>query len=219
MATEIIQHQGISIEGIFALDTWITANNSLLTKFDAILHIISRKDLDRISSLKTPNQVLVVCKVPTYKLDLPTINTSLTLFLDDLQNPGNMGSILRIADWYGLPYVFCSKNCVDVYNPKVIQASMGAFLRLKIISTDFFSLTQKCPDLPSFAAVLEGENVFKANLPKNGLLIIGNEGAGVSTKIKNQATHLIRIPKGKNGGAESLNAAVATGILCAALRQ
>ena len=219
MATEIIQHQGISIEGIFALDTWITANNSLLTKFDAILHIISRKDLERISSLKTPNQVLVVCKVPTYKLDLPTINTSLTLFLDDLQNPGNMGSILRIADWYGLPYVFCSKNCVDVYNPKVIQASMGAFLRLKIISTDFFSLTQKCPDLPSFAAVLEGENVFKANLPKNGLLIIGNEGAGVSTKIKNQATHLIRIPKGKNGGAESLNAAVATGILCAALRQ
>jgi len=219
MATEIIQHQGISIEGIFALDAWITANNSLLTKFDAILHIISRKDLERISSLKTPNQVLVVCKVPTYKLDLPTINTSLTLFLDDLQNPGNMGSILRIADWYGLPYVFCSKNCVDVYNPKVIQASMGAFLRLKIISTDFSSLTQKCPDLPSFAAVLEGENVFKANLPKNGLLIIGNEGAGVSTKIKNQATHLIRIPKGKNGGAESLNAAVATGILCAALRQ
>ena len=219
MATEIIQHQGISIEGIFALDTWITANNSLLTKFDAILHIISRKDLERISSLKTPNQVLVVCKVPTYKLDLPTINTSLTLFLDDLQNPGNMGSILRIADWYGLPYVFCSKNCVDVYNPKVIQASMGAFLRLKIISIDFSSLSQKCPDLPCFAAVLEGENVFKANLPKNGLLIIGNEGAGVSIKIKNQATHLIRIPKGKNGGAESLNAAVATGILCAALQQ
>jgi len=78
---------------------------------------------------------------------------------------------------------------------------------------------QKCPDLPSFAAVLEGENVFKVNLPKNGLLVIGNEGAGVSTKIKNQATHLIRIPKGKNGGAESLNAAVATGILCSALQQ
>ena len=219
MATEIIQHQGLSIEGIFALDAWITANNTLLAKFNAILHTISRKDLERISSLKTPNQVLVVCKAPTYKLDLPTINTSLTLFLDDLQNPGNMGSILRIADWYGLPYVFCSKNCVDVYNPKVIQASMGAFLRLKIISTDFASLTQQCPDLPSFAAVLEGENVFKANLPKNGLLVIGNEGAGVSTKIKNQATHLIRIPKGKNGGAESLNAAVATGILCSALQQ
>ncbi len=217
MATEIIQHQGLTIEGIFALDVWISENHSLLTKFDEVLHAISRKDLERISSLKTPNQVLVVCKVPTYDLDLPTINNSLTLFLDDLQNPGNLGSILRIADWYGMPYVFCSKNCVDAFNSKVIQASMGAFLRVKIVVTDFFSLQERCPNLPSFAAVLEGEDVFKANLPTNGLLIIGNEGAGVSKRIKEQATHLVRIPKGKNGGAESLNAAVATGILCAAL--
>ncbi len=217
MATEIIQHQGLTIEGIFALDVWISENHSLLTKFDEVLHAISRKDLERISSLKTPNQVLVVCKVPTYDLDLPTINNSLTLFLDDLQNPGNLGSILRIADWYGMPYVFCSKNCVDAFNSKVIQASMGAFLRVKIVVTDFFSLQERCPNLPSFAAVLEGEDVFNANLPTNGLLIIGNEGAGVSKRIKEQATHLVRIPKGKNGGAESLNAAVATGILCAAL--
>lgn len=217
MATEIIQHQGLNIEGIFALDTWITEHHALLTKFDEVLHAISRKDLERISSLKTPNQVLIVCKVPTYELDLLTINNSLTLFLDDLQNPGNMGSILRIADWYGLPYVFCSEKCVDVYNPKVIQASMGAFLRVKIVSTDFFDLQKKLVDLPCFAAVLEGQNVFKANLPTNGMLIIGNEGAGVSKKIMDQATHLIKIPKGKNGGAESLNAAVATGILCSAL--
>lgn len=217
MATEIIQHQGLIIEGIFALDTWITEHHALLTKFDEVLHVISRKDLERISSLKTPNQVLVVCKVPTYKLDLPTINNSLTLFLDDLQNPGNMGSILRIADWFGLPYVFCSENCVDVYNPKVIQASMGAFLRVKIVSTNFFDLLKKSTDLPCFAAVLHGEDVFKTDLPTNGMLIIGNEGAGVSKKIMDQATHLIKIPKGKNGGAESLNAAVATGILCSAL--
>jgi len=112
MATEIIQHQVLTIEGIFALDAWIEDNRVLLTNFSDVLETISRKDLDRISSLKTPNQVLVVCKVPTYQLELPTINNSLTLFLDNLQNPGNMGSILRIADWYGLPYVFCSENCV-----------------------------------------------------------------------------------------------------------
>ncbi len=217
MATEIIQHQGLNIEGIYALDAWISENHAILTTFNEVLHPISRKDLERISSLKTPNQVLIVCKAPTYELDLPTINNSLTLFLDDLQNPGNMGSILRIADWYGLPYVFCSEKCVDVYNPKVIQASMGAFLRVKIVSTGFFDLQKKCADLPYFAAVLEGEDVFKANLPANGMLIIGNEGAGVSKKIMNHATHLIKIPKGKNGGAESLNAAVATGILCSAL--
>ena len=217
MATEIIQHQGLIIEGIFALGPWIKANRSLLANVDTIIQEVSPKDLARISSLKTPNQILVVCKVPSYKLDLATINNSLTLFLADLQNPGNMGSILRIADWFGLPYVFCSKNTVEAYNPKVIQASMGAFLRVKIVPIEFSELIEKVTNLPVFAAVLQGENVFKTNLPKNGLLVIGNEGAGVSPKIVEQASHLIRIPKGKSGGAESLNAAVATGILCAAL--
>jgi len=181
------------------------------------LHAVSRKELERISSLKTPNSVLVVCKVPTYQMDLPTINNSLTLYLDDLQNPGNMGSILRIADWFGLPYVFCSKNCVESYNTKVIQASMGAFLRIKIITIDFADLLEKIPDLPTFAAVLDGENVFKAALPTNGVIVIGNEGAGVSPEIIKKASHKIKIPKGNRGGAESLNAAVATGIICAAL--
>ena len=139
MATEIIQHQGLTLEGIFALGPWIKANRSLLTNVDTIIQEVSPKDLARISSLKTPNQVLVVCKVPSYKLDLPTINNSLTLFLDDLQNPGNMGSILRIADWFGLPYVFCSKNCVEAFNSKVIQASMGAFLRVKVVSIEFLN--------------------------------------------------------------------------------
>ncbi|MFK7981274.1 MAG: RNA methyltransferase [Saprospiraceae bacterium] len=217
MATEIIQHQGLKLEGIFALAPWIKANRSLLKNIDTIVQEVSQKDLARISSLKTPNQVLVVCKVPTYELDLATINTSLTLFLENLQNPGNMGSILRIADWFGLPYVFCSKNTVEAFNPKVIQASMGAFLRVKIISIEFSELMKNTPDLPTFAAVLQGENVFKTELPKNGLLIIGNEGAGVSEEIIQQASHLVRIPKGQQGGAESLNAAVAAGILCAAL--
>ena len=217
MATEIIQHQGLSLEGIFALAPWIKANRTLLKDIDTIVQEISQKDLARISSLKTPNQVLVVCKVPTYRLDLATINTSLTLFLDNLQNPGNMGSILRIADWFGLPYVFCSKHTVEAFNPKVIQASMGAFLRVKIIPIEFSALIEQLPNLPTFAAVLQGDNVFQTDLPKNGLLVIGNEGAGVSEDIIQQASHLIRIPKGRQGGAESLNAAVAAGILCAAL--
>ena len=217
MATEIIQHQGLMIEGIFALSPWIQANHALLKGMDVPVQAISQKDLARISSLKTPNQVFVVCKVPTYSLDLPIINSSLTLFLDNLQNPGNMGSILRIADWFGLPYVFCSKNCVEVFNPKVIQASMGAFLRVKIVAIEFNELKEWLPTLPTFAAVLQGENIYTTDLPKSGLLIIGNEGAGISKNIVKQASHLIRIPKGKQGGAESLNAAVATGILCAGI--
>ena len=160
MAIEIIQHQSIEIEGIFALAPWIERHQTSLAKVGTLIQPISQKDLTRISNLKTPNQVFVVCKVPTYSMDWPTINNSLTLFLDDLQNPGNMGSILRIADWYSLPYVFCSKNCVEVYNPKIIQASIDAFLRTKVVAIEFSELIAQSPQLPTFAAVLEGNNVL-----------------------------------------------------------
>ncbi|MEM1121222.1 MAG: RNA methyltransferase [Bacteroidota bacterium] len=216
MATEILKQRALELEGIYALESWIADQHELLAEVDAPLYPISPKDLERISSLKTPNSVLVVCKVPTYELDLPTINNSLTLYLDDLQNPGNMGSILRIADWFGLPYVFCSKNCVETYNPKVIQGSMGAFLRTKVISIEFEELMEYLPELPTFAAVLGGVDIFKSHLPKNGMIIIGNEGAGIRETIRQTASHQISIPKGQQGGAESLNAAVATGIICAA---
>jgi TrmH family RNA methyltransferase len=217
MATEIIKQQGLKLEGIYALETWIERNASDLNNFHSILHAVSPKELGRISGLKTPNQVLIVCKIPTYSLDIPLINNSLTLFLDNLQNPGNMGSILRIADWFGLPYIFSSKNGVEVYNSKVIQASMGAFLRVKTIAIDFDELLAQFPDLKTYAAVLEGENVFQKRFDAKGLLIIGNEGKGISEAIQNKTTDKISIPKGAAGAAESLNAAVATGILCAAL--
>lgn len=217
MASEIIQQKGLEIEGIYARPSWIADNKPFLAQFEAKLQEVSSKDLERISTLKTPNQVLMVCKVPSYDLDLPVINNSLTLFLDNLQNPGNMGSILRIADWFGLPYVFCSESCVEAYNPKVIQASMGAFLRVKVKKISFEQLVELLPELPTLAAVLDGKNIFQAALPNHGILLIGNEGSGITPAIIQQATHKISIPKNKNGGAESLNAAVATGIICAAL--
>ena len=219
MATEIIQNPIFEVKGIYALESWITENSTWLNSFQSKLHIASKKDLERISGLKTPNQVLVVCQIPRYKLDLPTINNSLTLYLDNIQNPGNLGSILRIADWFGWPFIFCSENTVEVFNPKVIQASMGAFLRVQTITIDFDSLVEQLPTLPTFATVLDGENVFQIPSPKKGILIIGNEGAGVSDHIIEKANYKISIPKGREGQAESLNAAVATGIFCAAFEQ
>ena len=219
MVTEIIQHPQLEVEGIFALDSWIDENANDLVAYQDVLTAINAKELERISALKTPNKVLCVCKIPEYALNFSQINNSLTFFLDGIQNPGNLGSILRIADWFGLPYVFCSKDCVEVYNHKVIQASMGAFLRVKTVYLNLGELLEKLPDLPIFAAVLDGKNIFKANLPPSGVILIGNEGSGIRSAILEKATHKITIPKGKNGQAESLNAAISAGIICGVLAQ
>lgn len=218
IATEIIFDSDLEIESIFALKSWLSFHISSLEKYQELIQVVNEKELSRISGLKTPNQVLVVCKKPVYSLDFNSINNNLTLFLDNIQNPGNMGSILRIADWFGIPYVFCSENSVELYNPKVIQASMGAFIRVKSVVVSFGGLREKLPDLPCLCTVLNGENVYSAQVPKKGILVLGNEGAGIAPEILAQATHKVSIPKDKKGGAESLNVAVAAGIVCAALK-
>ncbi len=216
MASEIIQSSSVAIEGIYALPEWIADNQTVLQPFSTIIQAITSKELERISKLKTPNKVLCICKIPTYKIDSSLVNNNLTVYLDGIQDPGNMGSILRIADWFGIPYVFCSASCVELYNPKVIQSSMGAFLRVKSFVKDLEELKRESPNLPIFAAVLGGTNIFKLPPQKNGILVIGNEGNGISDAVLALSDHQVTIPKAKTGGAESLNAAVATGILCSA---
>lgn len=128
-----------------------------------------------------------------------------------------MGTLLRLADWFGISTVICSPNCVEVFNPKVIQASMGAFLRVSTIVADFEAVRNTAPGLTIFGADMEGENVFQADLPQTGVLVIGNEGAGITPAVMEQVTHRVSIPRGKGGGAESLNAAVAAGIIIGVL--
>ena len=216
MASEIVLSPSIVIDGIYALPDWIEENKTILKSIATITHTINAKELERISKLKTPNKVLCVCKIPSYKIDSSLINNNLTIYLDGIQDPGNMGSILRIADWFGIPYVFCSVSCVELYNPKVIQSSMGAFLRVQSIVKDLKELKRESPNLPIFAAVLGGTNIFSLSPPQKGILVIGNEGNGISSTALALADHQVTIPKAKAGGAESLNAAVATGILCSA---
>ena len=217
MALEILEGQELELEALYALPEWIEKNSALLSVVSSKVQEVTAKDLKRISNLKTPNKVVAICKIPSYSLETAILNNSLTLYLDGIQDPGNMGSILRIADWFGLPYVFCSTGCVDIYNSKVIQSSMGAFLRVQTIEIEIAELKIQCPDLPIFAAVLDGLNVFTATLPASGVLVIGNEGNGISAAVQAQTNFHLTIPKGRQGGAESLNAAVATGILCSAL--
>jgi RNA methyltransferase, TrmH family len=217
IAQETLNSKNFQIEHIIALETWIEAHSMLLKPhFNKIL-TATEADLKTISSLTTPNKVIVVAKQVPPQYDDILISQSFSLYLDGIQDPGNMGTIMRIADWFSIPYIFCSSSCVDIWNAKVLQASMGAFLRVKVIEVDFDTLKKRYPNLPIFASILRGANIFEQKFPKQGIIVIGNEGSGISENIIQQADHNITIPSDGNG-AESLNAAVATGIIVSVLR-
>ena len=216
MAQEVLTHKSIEIELICGLESWIQRHSIILNRFPNNTITVTDSELKQISNLTTPNKVFIVAKIPPPQYDEVLIQKSFSIYLDGIQDPGNMGTILRIADWFSMPYIFCSKTCVDIWQSKVVQASMGAFLRVQAIEVDFFDLKQRFPDLPSFAAILRGDNIFEKNdFPKHGIIVIGNEGSGISEDIIAQADYKITIPGG--GGAESLNAAVSTGIIAATL--
>ena len=171
---------------------------------------VSEADLKKISNLKTPNKALGIFKIPDEKLNL---DKGLTVALDAINDPGNLGTIIRLCDWFGVEELVCSTDTVDCYNQKVVQASMGSLTRISIRYVDlakYLAETKK----PTFIADMDGENVYKTNLPKQGVLIMGNEANGVSNEIKNLITHKISIPRfGDTQETESLNVATATAIL------
>lgn len=219
MAAELLISKSTEIEEIFALESWIATNQTVLWAHQTKITTVSEAELKQISNLTTPNKVLIVARKtpPQYNDDL--IQKSFCFYLDGIQDPGNLGTILRIADWFSIPYVFCSLTTVELYNPKVVQSSMGAFLRVRSMQLDFDSLKNRYPELPVFAAILRGHNIFETvtqkDFPRRGIIIIGNEGNGISDELIQKADFKITIPGG--GGAESLNAAVSTGIIASIL--
>jgi TrmH family RNA methyltransferase len=215
MAAETLADPQWNTMQVYAQTEWIEENKEFLEGHSSQIIPVSPGELRKISLLSTPNQVLLVVEKPDWSFANDVPLSGLTLYLDNLQDPGNMGTILRIADWFGISRVFRSKNCVDVFNPKVIQASMGAFLRVKSPEAGFTELRERYPALPCYGAVLDGTDVFLEKLPDTGMLVIGNESKGISPEILEKLTHRISIPKHPDSKAESLNAAVATGILCA----
>jgi len=215
---ELLAQTNIEIENIVCTPEWIDKQGAVERDFSDKILIAKEKDMDQMTALKTATNVLVVAKQINSEPNVEKITKDLSLYLDAIQNPGNLGTILRIADWFGISTVFCSQDSVDLYNPKVIQATMGAFLRVAVIKTDFKTLKQTYPHLPVYGTVLEGENVFKSSLDSKGIIVIGSEGKGISPAVKEFVSHPISIPAHQEGGAESLNAAVATGIVCAAFR-
>lgn len=218
LAHEILNTPNLLIEAIFAQKGWILANKDLLIPHETLLEQLTQQELKQISQLTTPNQVLIIAKQPEIKLNTATITKDWSLYLDRIQDPGNMGTILRIANWFGIQHIFCSPDSVEVYNFKVVQASMGAFLRVKVIPIEFETLKQQFPNVPTYAAMLEGRSVFQPMLSGAGIIAMGNESQGLSPDILAQVDHPITIPAYGTNDMESLNVAVSTGIICAALR-
>lgn len=217
IARELIYSDTYEIESLYAIDSWINTYQKELETMAIPYFNISITDLKRISSLTTPNKVFIVMKQRNSTIDQSILKTQLSLYLDAIQDPGNLGTILRIANWFGIKQVFCSPDCVDIYNPKVVQASMGAFLR---VAHDYIALEELVANqaVTIYGAVLNGNNIYETPLKKDGLIVIGNEGKGIRNAYRSLLDYAITIPSYGESGSESLNAAVATGIVCAAFR-
>jgi TrmH family RNA methyltransferase len=170
---------------------------------------VTASELERLSGLSTPNQVLAVFEKPVFAP--PDPGAGVSLVLDGIQDPGNLGTIVRIADWFGIRQVLASPDSADVFNPKAIQSTMGSISRVPVFYTDPGPLIDQFPDLPVYAALLEGKELYGTERIRRGILVIGNESKGIRPALQQRATHRITIPR--VGQAESLNAAVATGII------
>ncbi len=184
--------------------------------------VISNQELQKISGLKTPNQVLALVRIKESKLELQAINNQLVLALESVRDPGNLGTIIRMADWFGIEHILCSDDCVDQYNPKTIQATMGSLFR---VSLHYVNLRETLAELkkqqPIYATTLGGENIYTTELAKNGILVIGNEANGISNELIELANKKIHIPSFNNSSdkAESLNAAFACAIACSEFKR
>lgn len=206
LVAELLQTIPQKIQKIYALQSWMPAHEDL----KKLIHIVNESELQTLSQSKTPNQVLAI--VQQWHGFAPVLSAGFCLYLDTIQDPGNFGTIIRTADWFGVTQVACTDGCADLYNPKVVQSSMGSIARVAVFyDTDLAWLKKQTA--PVYAATLHGTSTFSK--PHTGILLIGNESKGLRPELLQLATQQITIQK--KGGAESLNAAVATGILLSQL--
>jgi len=203
LAAEIAASE-YAVEKIYALPEWIEQNNAI----NAIE--ITEKELNQISQLQTPNEVVLIVKQAEQGFE-PVLQNKFSVVLDDIQDPGNLGTIIRLCDWFGIENLICSNNTVELYNPKVIQSTMGSFTRVKLYYTDLNDFFTAHSSIPVLGAVLNGKSLYEQPKLTEAMLLIGNEGKGIHDELLPFINQPITIPR--RGGAESLNAAVATGIL------
>lgn len=214
-------HQQFFAEGKKVIQELLNSNFELIELFTtqesfpnvpkSQINTISEADLKKISALVTPNESLAIFKIPNEN-KLKTDN-GLTIALDDIRDPGNMGTIIRLADWFGVLQIVCSNETVDVYNPKVVQSTMGSLARVNVVYLDLNDYLKTC-NLPVYGTLLEGKNIYSEKLNRNAVVVLGNESNGISATIQEFITQKITIPRfGTLQETESLNVATATAIV------
>ena len=207
---ELLQQDRYRVDQLYALDSWVppAAPDGTLA-----VTVVTPKELGRISQLTTPNQVLAVVNMPDPAAGPSVPNEGWTLYLDGIQSPSNLGALLRIADWCGFTEVYGGPGTADLYNPKSIQASMGSFLRVHYGLSSLEELLLLRPGAPVFGADLAGENIYTVTPPPAGILVIGAEGPGIRPETAALIQRRLTVPRAPGRTTESLNAAVAAGIL------
>ena len=204
---ELLAAGNVDLVQLFAEESWIKKQSHLPQ--DAVQTVTS-DELQRISFVQTPNQVLGIFRKPAFPPAL-LLRNKVSLMLDTIQDPGNLGTIIRCADWFGIQTVICSRDSADVFNPKVVQSTMAGIARVRVLYEDLPEFLQKHADIPVYAATLNGTPLPQLKQVKEGILLIGNESRGISEELLEMSRHKVTIPR--IGKAESLNAAVATGII------
>jgi len=204
------------VEKLFATDTFLNSNSFLVKKATEV-NEVSESDIKKASLLKNPQNSLAICTLPEQNNLPEKITNNLSVYLDGIQDPGNLGTIIRICDWYGIREIFCSIDTADVFNPKVIQASMGSFCRVQVWKISFpeIEVISKKSQTEILGAFLEGKNIYTEQLPLKALIVVGNEGNGIRPEIEQKIKNKIKIPSlvESSAKAESLNVSVATGII------
>lgn len=183
---------------------------------------VSREEMEKASLMRSPQSALAVFYKQSYEMPIKELPTTLTLMLDTVQDPGNLGTIIRIADWFGIKDILCSMETVDLYNPKVVQSTMGAIGRVRVHYCDLNRLLDDMSGkVPIFGTFLDGENIYEKRLPACGIIVMGNEGNGISPELAKKITDKLFIPSFQTGNScsESLNVAVATAIACSEFRR
>ncbi|MDN3588162.1 RNA methyltransferase [Pedobacter aquatilis] len=215
------------VEGIKSIKEFIQSNFQihtifynteqyhLLPKLPANINLfeVNNAELSKISTLQTPQGFLAVVHQPeTSSVDLKSLKNQFTIILDGVQDPGNMGTIIRTADWFGFKNIICSEDCVEAYNPKTVQATMGSLARVNVYYENLVTILEKT-DMPIFGALLDGDSIYKTDWGTEGLIILGNEGKGITPDVIKKIKKPVTIPR--IGAAESLNVAVSAAIFCA----
>lgn len=233
------KHKLYTIEGVKLIRDYLRSNikiEMLLAKPELVesltegekkqiesIIIANDRELKQLSNLKTPNNGIAILKVPEEGFDLTDLSQKLCIMLDNIQDPGNLGTIIRVAAWFGIDNILCSPDSVDQYNPKVIQASMGAMLHVKVIPLPLQTILSEAArkKVPIYATTLNGESVYTSRLSDNGIILFGNESKGLSSELLKQVTHNLLIPSFHSpaAGIDSLNVGMSAAIICSEFRR